>query len=170
VATTFGIAIITYGWLLFGPAARTVDITVDVIDAETGEPVPHARVVVITRSYGIFDDRQLTFMAMTDPQGKLSFKQRLDYAIKGTSVIAYDQAIRRRGVDQRVTFAAYPVTGARPPGTYIHFYSNRSHFTVELNDLSEAEREKYRKQHEFNVRTANTTRNVLRMRGIEVGQ
>jgi hypothetical protein len=34
MATTFGIAIITYGWLLFGPAARSVDIDVDVIDAQ----------------------------------------------------------------------------------------------------------------------------------------
>jgi hypothetical protein len=111
----------------------------------------------------------LTFVATADNHGRLSFVQDVGYAIKGVILVAYDPDIKRRGSVSRVTYAAYPVTGPRP-GKYIQFYPNRRHYRIEVTDLNEAERKKSRRSYEDDVRVAETTRDVLSMRGITVGQ
>jgi hypothetical protein len=155
--------------MLFGPAARTVDITVSVMDAETDDPVPNAKVVIITESYGVFDNRQLTFVDYADDKGQLSFRQRVGYAMKSVGVVCYDQNITKRGIDRRTTYAAYPVTGPRS-GKYVHFYANRGHYTIEVAALTEAERSKYQKSYDHAVTVARNTAHILGMRGLKVGE
>jgi hypothetical protein len=167
MVTTLVIFVVGYSWILFGPAARTVDLTVSVVDSVTGAPVPNASVVIRTYSYGIFDDRQLTFVQKTDKEGNLAFKQPIGYALARILIVSYDQNIMRRGIDSRVTYAAYPVTGPRP-GKYIHFYPNRRHYGIQVVKLSEAERAEAREWYKHSNSEAETTVLALGMRGIQV--
>ncbi len=165
----FSILVVSFGWVLFGPPARQVDISISVVDATTGEAVPDAKIVIYTESYGMFDNSQCTFVRTSDRQGKLSFRQDINYAIKAVAVVAYDPNIERRGVGGAVTYVAYPVTGPRP-GEYILFYPNRRHFRVKAKSLTPPEQIKYRSSYEDAVQGARITAHVLSMHGIEAAK
>ena len=142
-----------------------------VVDAVTSTPIPNAKIVIFTESYGVFDNRQLNFIAKADQSGQLSFHQSLPYAAKSVGVVAFDANLTKRGATKRVTYAAFPVTGpSSEPGRYILLNPNRRHYRVEVLANEAAERHSYRELYEHAVETAKTATTVLPMRGIEVGK
>jgi hypothetical protein len=163
------VSAVVYGCVLFGPSARTVDITVNVVDAQTGEPIRNAKVAIGTQSYGLFDNAWLSFVTTTDDKGSLAFKQEVKYAISAITVQTMDQETRKHGIKSRQSYAALLVRG-RPSknGDSVFSQPNHGHFRIEVKQLSDTEREEIRKRYKHVVERAEITRHILSLSGIEV--
>ncbi len=156
---------------LFGPRARTLDITVTVVDSNTGRAIPNAQLEIMTESYGIFDNHPRLFLATSDENGKLSFKQRIDYAISRVGVIAWDEQMKRRGVSSAEVYASDWFRSRRPfdPRRHVRFDPNRRHYRIEVKSLSEANGMIHGLR-EDNVWRAGLTRETLEEAGIPITQ
>jgi hypothetical protein len=168
------LGILTY--VRFGPHARQVDITISVVDANTGLPVPNAKLEIMTDCYYLLNNAPRLFHVSTDNRGKYHFRQTLDYAVRQVGVIAWNADMTKRAVVSQTQSALLSITEPNremPNNITQHFtllYPNRGDFYIAVGSLVPAELARFREWYEWHKSKARTTRRRLADSGIEVAE
>jgi hypothetical protein len=150
--------------MLFGPGARSLDVTITVLDAETGQRIPNARVFIHAWDYGIFDSNPLVFSIRADMNGTARFERDMPHAIRQVSVVAWHEGIRKRGRDWLETYAGAWTSGGsetRDSAHHVHFYPNHGHFELQVRELTQQERQSAKLHYDSDVDLAGFTSRYL---------
>jgi hypothetical protein len=166
MGTTIAIAIVSYAWMLFGPRARSLDVTITVVEAESGQRIPNSRVFIHAWDYGIFDTNPLVFSALSDEEGRVVLERRLPFAIREVSVVAWHDGVNKRGRNWSETYVGAWTSGgsqSHDSAHHVHFCPNRAHFELQVRELTQQERQSAQLHYDADVdRTLFTGRYLAR--------
>jgi hypothetical protein len=101
---------IWYVWMLFGPASRSLDLRVHVVDAQSNKPL-NAHVAVYAWDYGIMDSNPRVFVGTTGPNGEFRLEAPIDCAVRHLTVCAWNRSFTKYAVTARATFASNLMPG-----------------------------------------------------------